>query len=127
MEADINGYQRKVVTMRVSPVRSTFGDSGIPTRKGKTLPFRLAREWSAPAGQYVEQWFLVQPDTREVLHEGPARQVSLFGLQALTEVVDEVTAPIELDPGSYQVFFSLDGLLGGQFDVEATEAPAEAA
>ena len=127
MEADIHGYQRKVVSVRVAPTRATFGDSGIPTRKGKTLPFRLSRQWSAPAGQYVERWYLVQPDTREVLHEGPARTVSLFGLQALTEVTDEVTVPIALDPGSYQIFFSLDGLLGGQFDVEAIEAPAEAA
>ena len=127
MEADLNGNQRKVVTMRVAPTRASFGDSGIPIRKGRTLPFRLAREWSAPAGRYVEQWFLVQPDTREVLHEGPAREVSLFGLQALTEVVDEVTVPIELEPGSYQIFFAIGGLLGGQFDVEAIEAPAEAA
>ena len=127
MEADLKGRQRKVVTLSVAPIRSSFGDSGIPVRKGKTLPFRLAREWSAPAGQYVEQWFIVQPDTREVFHEGPARQVSLFGLQALTEVVDEVTVPIPLEPGSYQIFFSIDGVLGGQFDVEAVEAPAEAA
>ena len=127
MEADIEGRQRKVVTVRVAPVRSSFGDSGIPTRKGHTLPFVLAREWSAPAGQYVEQWFIVQPDTREVLHEGPAQQVSLFGLQALTEVSDEVSVSISLDPGNYQIFFALNGILGGQFDVEAIEAPAEAA
>ncbi|MDQ4095648.1 MAG: hypothetical protein M3174_05530 [Actinomycetota bacterium] len=127
MEADINGAQRKVVTVRVAPLRSSFGDSGIPIRKGRTLPFRLEREWSAPAGRYAEQWFLVQPDTREVLHEGPVREVSLFGLQALTDVVDEVAIPIELEPGTYQIFFALNGLLGGQFDVEAIEAPAEAA
>ena len=127
MEADIQGYQRKVVTTRVTPARSTFGDSGIPTRKGKTLPFKLYRQWSAPAGQYIERWYIVQPDTREVLHEGPARTVALFGLQALTEVIDEVTVPIALEPGTYQIFYSLNGLLGGQFDVEAIEAPAEAA
>ncbi|MDQ4144154.1 MAG: hypothetical protein M3198_10510 [Actinomycetota bacterium] len=127
MEADIEGYQRKVVSTRVAPARVTFGDSGIPIRKGKTLPFRLSRQWSAPAGQYVERWYLVQPDTREVLHEGPARTVSLFGLQALTEITDDVTVPIPLQPGSYQIFYSLNGLLGGQFDVEAIEAPAEAA
>lgn len=127
MEAEIHGNQRKVMSIRVTPARSTFGDSGIPTRNGRTLPFRLAREWSAPAGRYAEQWFLVQPDTREVLHEGPIREVSLFGLQALTEIVDEVATPIPLEPGTYQIFFALDGLLGGQFDVEAIEAPAEAA
>lgn len=127
MEAEIHGSQRKVVSLRVAPARSTFGDSGIPTRKGQTLPFELSREWSAPAGQYAEQWFLVQPDSREVLHEGPVRRVSLVGLQALTEVTDEVSTPISLEPGNYQIFLSLNGLLGGQFDVEAIEAPAEAA
>lgn len=127
MEAELHGNQRKVVTSKATPMRSAFGDSGIPTRNGRTLPFRLAREWSAPAGHYVERWYLVDPQSREVLHEGLARETLIFGLQSLTELVDEVVESIALEPGGYLIVYSLDGILGGEFDVEATEAPAEAA
>ena len=127
MEAEIHGNQRKVVTSRAAPMRSAFGSSGIPVRNGRTLPFRLHREWSAPAGNYVERWYLVNPETREVLHEGPARETLIFGLQSLTELVDEVTTPIDLQPGNYLIVYALDGISGGEFEVEATEAPAEAA
>lgn len=108
-------------------MRSAFGDSGIPVRNGRTLAFRLRREWSAPAGNYVERWYLVDPSTREVLHEGPARETLIFGLQSLTELVDEVTDTITLQPGGYLIVYALDGIHGGEFEVEATEAPAEAA
>ncbi len=127
MEADIRGNQRKVVTSRAAPLRAAFGDSGIPIRNGRTLPFKLTREWSAPAGHYVERWYLVNPETREVLHEGPARETLIFGLQSLTELVDEVTEAIALEPGKYSIVYALDGIHGGEFEVEATEAPAEAA
>ena len=127
MEAELSGTQRKVVTSRAAPLRSAFGDSGIPVRDGRTLPFRLRREWSAPAGNYVERWYLVDPSTREVLHEGPARETLIFGLQSLTELVDEVTEPIALQPGAYLIVYALNGIHGGEFEVEAAEAPAEAA
>ena len=127
MEAEINGNQRKVVTSRAAPLRHAFGSSGIPTRDGRTLPFKVIREWSAPAGHYVERWYLVDPGTREVLYEGPARETLIFGLQSLTELVDEVTEPITLGPGNYSIVYALDGINGGEFEVEAIEAPAEAA
>ena len=127
MEAEIHGNQRRVMSAHVAPLRVAFGSSGIPTRNGRTLPFKLTREWSAPAGHYVEQWYLVQPETREVLYEGPARDTLIIGLQALTELSDEVTEPISLEPGGYLIVFALDGILGGQFEVEAIEAPANEA
>ena len=127
MEAEIHGNQQKVMSARVAPVRVAFGDSGIPTRNGRTLPFKLTRAWSAPAGHYVERWYLVQPETREVLYEGPARDTLIIGLQGLTELTDEVTEPIPLEPGGYLIVFALNGILGGQFDVEAVEAPANEA
>ena len=105
----------------IRPVKLSDGDSGITVRGGKTLPFRVERSWSAPAGVYPEQWFLVRPDTREVLYEGPSVERAIWGLQGLTEVVDEVTEPIPLDPGSYLVVFALGGHMGGQQDVEATQ------
>jgi hypothetical protein len=127
MEADIEGSQRKVMTSSVRPVDTTLGTSGIGLRHDRTLPFAVSRAWSAPAGVYAEQWMLADPETREVLFESDVRESLIWGLQALTELSDEVTAPIELTPGSYLVVFALGALQGGELQVEAFEAPAEEA
>lgn len=125
MEAQISGTQRKVMTSSVRPAKLSHGESGIPVRGGKTLPFRVERSWSAPAGVYPEQWFLVRPDTREVLHEGPVVERAIWGLQGLTEVAEEVVDPLRVEPGSYLVVFSLGGHMGGQAEVEVFEAAGE--
>ncbi|HEX2196228.1 MAG TPA: hypothetical protein VHJ76_04805 [Actinomycetota bacterium] len=122
MEAQISGTQRKVMTSSVRPVKVSHGTSGIALRDGRTLPFRVERSWSAPAGTYPEQWFLVRPDSREVLHEGPLVERPIWGLQGLTEVSDDVADPVPLGPGTYLVVFSLGGHLGGQQEVEAFAA-----
>lgn len=126
MEAQITGTQRKVMSASVRPVKRSHGEDGIPLRNGRTLPFRVERSWSAPAGMYPEQWFLVRPDTREVLYEGPSVERAIWGLQGLTEVADEVHDPVPLDPGKYLVVFSLGGYMGGQLEVEAAQASSEA-
>lgn len=125
MEAPITGTQRKVMTSSIRPAKLSHGESGIALRDGRTLPFRVRRSWSAPAGVYPEQWFLVRPDTREVLYEGPAVERAIWGLQGLTEVAEEVAEPFALDPGSYLVVFSLGGYMGGQAEVEAAEAQGD--
>lgn len=127
MEADINGPQRKTVMTRVRPARASFGTSGIALRDGKTLPFEVYRAWSAPAGYYPEQWFLVNPQTKEVLYESRSVTRLIFGLQAPTEVTDVVEEPFELPPGTYQVVFALGGLKGGEVDVVAAAADESAA
>lgn len=127
MEADIAGMQRKVVAHEVRPVRSSLGAGGIPLRGGKTLPFRVARSWSAPAGVYKERFYLIHPKTREVLFEGPEQEAAIWGLQSLTNVRDEIRSPIELAAGTYAVVFALGGVNGGEFEVEATEVGEEAA
>lgn len=127
MEADISGPQRKVIASSVRPLRAQHGATGIAVRSGSTLPFAVARSWIAPAGYYPEQWFLVDPSTREVLYESPVRDGLIWGLQAATDLVDEVRAPVRLAPGSYQIVFALGGLKGGELAVEATEAPSEEA
>lgn len=121
MEAQISGTQRKVMTASVRPVKLSHGEAGIALRDGRTLPFRVERSWSAPAGMYPEQWFLVRPDTREVLYEGPSVERAIWGLQGLTDVADDVTEPFPLGPGSYLVVFSLGGYMGGQLEVEASD------
>lgn len=127
MEADIGGAQRKVVVAAVRPLDRAVAESGIALRGGHTLPFAVARAWSAPAGVYAEQWFLVDPSTREVLFESELRETSIWGLQSLTELTDEVVVPIDLSPGTYLVVFALGGVKGGEIEVEASEPPAEEA
>lgn len=126
MEADINGPQRKTLWTRVRPVKITYGTEGIGLKDGATLPFEVARSWSAPAGQYPEQWFLVDPKTREVLYESRAVTRFIFGLQAPTEFNDVVDESFALEPGSYQIVFALGGLKGGEMDVVAATAQAAA-
>jgi hypothetical protein len=125
--ADIDGHQRKIVMSEVRPAKTVHGDSGIALRDGKTLPFVVTRAWNAPAGHYSEAWYLVHPESREVLHEGRSRQVLVWGLLSWTELTDDISEPFELRPGTYQIVFALGGLLGGQAEVQATEAPAEEA
>ena len=127
MEADIHGAQRKVLVSSVAPLKPSHGDSGIALRGGKTLPFVLTREWSAPAGHYDETWYLVVPDTREVVYEGPRKEVSVWGLQSLTRLTDEIVEPIALTPGTYEIVFSLGNVMGGKLEVEAVDAPEEEA
>jgi hypothetical protein len=127
MEAELRGKQQKVVATTIAPLRMSVGNTGIPVKDGRTLPFRISRRWSAPAGHYIERWYLVDPKTREVLFEGPALETLLWGLQSLTELSNDVTDPIPLEPGTYLIVYSLDGLLGGEFEVDAVEVDAEAA
>lgn len=125
--ADVDGHQRKIVMSAVRPRRVAHGDSGIPLRDGRTLPFVVERAWNAPAGHYTESWYLVHPETREILHEGPVREAVVRGLLTWTELADEVATPFELAPGTYLLVFALDGVMGGQAEVHAAEAPAEEA
>lgn len=127
MEADIKGPQRKITVAAARPLRRAHGEEGIKLRSGKTLPFTVLRGWSAPAGYYHEQWWLIHPETKEILYESASRQVLIWGLQAPTELVDEVRASIPLQPGIYHLVFSLGGLKGAEVEVEAAELPVEEA
>jgi hypothetical protein len=123
--ADIDGLQRKIIRAAVRPVRLTYGENGIPVRGGETLPFVVERGWNAPLGYYNETWYLVHPESGEVLYEGPQRVRLINGLPSVTDVSDEMSGGFRLDPGSYKIVFALDTYKGGEIDVEAIEAPAE--
>jgi hypothetical protein len=127
MEADIGGLQRKVVFSEVRPARVSDGTSGIVLKEGRTLPFVVSRSWSAPAGHYTEAWYLVHPETREVLFESSSEEVKVWGLQSWTEFTDTVSEPIRLAPGSYLIVFALGGLKGGELTVPAVAAVGSAA
>ncbi len=125
--ADIDGHQRKAVSADVRPARISHGDAGLPVRRGRTLPFKVTRAWNAPMGYYHESWYIVHPETREVLFEGPERPVRIWGLQSYTEFSDTITDSFALEPGRYLLVLALDRTLGGQIDIEAVEVPAEEA
>lgn len=127
MEADIKGSQRKVMTMSVRPLKVSHGQSGVAVKKGRSLPFVVTRQWSAPAGHYPERLYVVDPATREIIYEGPEDTPLMWGLQGLTEVVNEVHDSFELQPGTYLLVFVLGGVKGGEFEFEAVEVSAEAA
>lgn len=127
MEAQISGLQRKVVQHQVKPVSAAHGGSGIPLKDGTALPFKVTRSWSAPAGVYVEQMFLIDPKTREVLYEGRARETAIWGLQGTTEMIDEIDSNLSLQPGTYALVFALDSVEGGRFEVDAHEVSTQAA
>ena len=126
-EADVKGAQRKAVAFSIRPLRWQQGDQRIPVRDGKSLPFELHREWSAPAGHYGERWYIIHPESREVLYESSLRETSIWGLQSLTRLTDLVREPIALEPGTYKIVFVLQGILGGEFEVQAVEIPAQEA
>lgn len=125
--AEIEGHQRKVIDSEVRPARSAHGSSGIPLSAGRTLPFVVRRSWNAPAGNYTEGWYLVDPDTREVLFEGPQQLALVWGLLSGTEFSDEVDPGLRLAPGRYLVVFALGGIMGGQVEVDAFEVAEGAA
>lgn len=125
--ADIEGHQRKVIRSAVKPARSGLGMEGIALRDGQTLPFKVSRGWNAPAGYYPEGWYLVVPDSGEVLASSDMGVTLIWGLASVTDVEDHVTEPIALMPGKYLMVFALGGIKGGELEVEAFEASEAAA
>ena len=108
-------------------MRSAHGTDGIAVRDGKTLLFVVARGWNAPAGNYPEAFYIVDPKTAEVYYESPTATRLIWGLPSVTDVETEVTQPIELPPGTYQVVFALGGVKGGDSTVEVSEVDTQAA
>lgn len=125
--ADIQGPQRKVVGSSVRPVKARHGAAGIAVKDGRSLPFVVWREWSAPEGYYAENFYVVHPQTREILFEGPEQVRLMWGLQGLTEVSTTVERPFSLEPGRYLLIFALGGMQGGELEFDAVEVEEEAA
>lgn len=120
VEADVAGLQRKVMKVSVRPIDSAYGDGGIPVQNNRTLPFLVTRSWSAPAGRYLERWFLVEQGTGRVVFEGPIREeVLIWGLQALSSLTDRLMNSFPLEPGPYGLVFALGGHKGAEVEVEA--------
>ena len=127
MQADIAGLQRKVVRSSVRPAKSVYGTSGIGLVDGKTLPFSVSRGWNAPAGNYLEAFYIVAPDTKEVHYESPTQTRLIWGLASVTDVVTEVSIPLALAPGTYTIVFALGSIKGGETEVQVFEVDTKAA
>lgn len=106
------------------PLNPAYGSEGIPVHDNRTLPFSVTRAWSAPAGRYLERWFLVHPETRTVIFEGPIREeVLIWGLQALSSMTDRLLNSFPLEPGHYLLVLALGGHKGAEIEVEAIPVP----
>ncbi|MGQ0679465.1 MAG: hypothetical protein ACT4OM_07400 [Actinomycetota bacterium] len=97
------------------------GESGVLVSEGGTRPFVVTRGWSGVAGYYNEQWSL-RRGGRQILYSSPARQIFVRGLQSVTSYSDAVAGRVRLDPGEYNLVFTMDGLYLGHVDLIARSA-----
>jgi hypothetical protein len=117
-------YLIELVKAKVAPIDLPY-DEGISTSAGKTLPFFVEREWSGPAGTYWETWS-IRRGGREVIYSARPQQVKVSGMQSIRRFVDRVDEPIQIEPGTYQLVFIVEGRFMGSREIEVLP-PDEAA
>lgn len=116
-------YYLDLVSAKVCPADRPY-DEGIVTIGGKTKPFLVVRSWSGPSGNYNEHWSL-RRGGRHIIHQGPTHQMSVRGMQSVTELTDRVGDAIDLEPGTYQLVFVVEGRFMGSVDIDVrTKSPA---
>jgi hypothetical protein len=64
---------------------------------------------------------------RPLLYEGPERRIRIWGLQSYSAFTDDVSESFALTPGDYLLVLALDRVKGGEVEIQAVEAPSEAA
>jgi hypothetical protein len=118
-------YVLDLVRTSVAPVDNPF-EERISSRGGRTLPFKVLRSWSGPAGTYIEQWS-IRRGGAEVLYRHSAQLITVRGMQSVSDFTDTVTEPIELEPGTYKLVFIVEGRFMGAVDIEVKETADQAA
>lgn len=118
-------YVLDLVRASVTPIDSPF-EEGIQCRDGVTLPFKLIRSWSGPAGTYTEQWS-IRRGGAEVIYRHPAQLINVRGMQSVSDFTDTVTEPLELPAGVYKLVFVVEGRFMGAVDIEVKETADQAA
>jgi hypothetical protein len=113
-----------LVRARVAPVEQPW-EEGIAIEDGRTRPFIVERGWSGPAGTYIEQWSILR-EGRYVVHQSRPRYISVRGMQAVSQQVDRVERAIEMEPGTYDLVFIVEGFRMGVVQIEARPAEAVA-
>lgn len=100
-------------------------DSRIVVEDGSTQPFVVERGWSGPSGSYYEIWSIRRGT--EIIYQNPTRPVFVKGIQSVTRYSDLVSAPINLEPGSYDLVFIVEGRFMGSAPITAISTGASAA
>ncbi len=118
-------YYLDLIKARASALERPFSE-GIDVTNGVTKPFLVERVWSGPAGNYQEQWS-IRSGKRNVVYSHPGQLIFVRGMQSATTLIDEVSIPVRLTPGSYQLVFVVEGRFMGSVDVEVAEAGSAAA
>ena len=117
-----NQYRIELIKGRVAPADKTWED-GILVEGGSTRPFVVERSWSGPAGHYQEHWTLRRSDGTIVM-DGSRRTIFVRGMQAVSTYSDAVQAPVQLEPGTYSLVFTVEGRFMGSKDIVVRQAAA---
>lgn len=119
----LRDYYLELVRARVAPADRPW-EEGIPVAAGMTQPFVVQWAWAGPSGVYEEQWSIRSGDRIVYLH-APGR-VRVRGQQSLSTEADRVDQPVQIEPGTYELVFVVEGYRMGSVEV-AAGAPEELA
>lgn len=85
------------------PVVFVFGSTG-----GAARPFLVRRGWTGPQGSYVEQFRIVEADTRVTRYRSDKRVLELTG-EYYTDDFEDRIGDVKLGTGEYELVFTLGG------------------
>lgn len=85
------------------PVIYVFGSSG-----GNARPFLVRRGWTGPQGSYVEQFRIVEADTRITRYRSDKRVIELAG-EYYTDDFEDRLGELHLAVGEYELVFTVAG------------------
>jgi hypothetical protein len=123
-KANVEDVYLELVRARAVPVERPW-EEGIALEDGRTRPFVVERGWSGPGGTYVEQWSILR-EGRYVVHQSRPRYISVRGMQTVSKEVDRVDRPIAMEPGTYDLVFTVEGFRMGAVKIEARPIEAVA-
>lgn len=117
-------YFLELMKARVASADRLWED-GVVVAGGRTRPFVVERSWSGPAGNYREVWS-IRRTMDDIVYSSGERQISVWGMQAVSDFRDRVDEPLNLVPGNYRLVFVIEGRFMGSIDfaVRAEEAAA---
>lgn len=85
------------------PVIFVFGSAG-----GNVRPFLVRRGWTGPQGSYVEQFRIVETETRITRYRSDKRVIELAGEYYADDFEDRI-GDVKLATGEYELVFTIGG------------------
>lgn len=85
------------------PVIFVFGSAG-----GAARPFLVRRGWTGPQGTYIEQFRVVEADTRITRYRSAKRPIELTG-EYYTDDFEDRVADLRISTGEYLLVFTIGG------------------